>query len=349
LKALILIIVLITFTCQNYLAYGCIPNKPPIAAFTYSPPNPRVCESIVFNASASYDPEGSITSYTWDFGDGNITKISNSLIYHHYEIPGAYNIILTVVDSGGLKNATSKEITITKPPLAAFTYSPLHPRAGQTIVFNASESKPNGGYIASYFWDFGDNVTETISDPIITHVYDAFGSYSVTLTITDSEGETATAIRRITVIAPPKANFFFEPLQPHVCDIITFNASSSVPNGGFIVEFRWNFGDGSEVEFGMIVQHKYVKMGEYTVSLNVTDSEGEWNVKEITFKVLPHRADLNEDGKVDILDLYVLCRAYGSYPEYERWNAKADINNDGKVNILDAVIIAKSFHQCGIE
>jgi len=90
-----------------------------------------------------------------------------------------------------------------------------------------------------------------------------------------------------------------------------------------------------------------MKMGEYTVSLNVTDSEGEWDLKDIVLKILPHRADLNEDGKVDILDLYVLCRAYGSYVGHERWDARADINHDGKVNIWDAVIIAKSFYQCG--
>jgi len=347
LKYLLVITLLTTVICSTYFAYGCIPNKPPIAAFTYSPPNPRVCESILFNASLSYDPEGFIASYTWDFGDGNVTDVSSFLIYHHYDIPGAYNVTLTAVDSGGLKNATSKEIIVTKPPLSAFAYSPLHPRAGQTIVFNASESKPNGGYIVGYFWDFGDSITETTSDPIVTHVYNEFGNYSVTLTITDSEGETATAIKKIAVIAPPKADFFFEPLQPRVCDLITFNASNTVPNGGFMVEFMWNFGDGSEVEFGLVIQHKYVKMGEYAVSLNVTDSEGEWDVKEITVKVLPHRADLDEDGEVDILDLYVLCRAYGSYLGHERWDAKADINRDGKVNILDGVIIAKSFHQCG--
>jgi PKD repeat protein len=326
-----------------------VPNKPPIASFTYLPLNPHVGDSILFNASTSYDPDGFIASYNWDFGDGNTTRVSDSIIYYHYEIPGAYNVTLTVVDSGELKNATSKEVTITKPPLAAFIYLPLRPRVGQTIVFNASESKPNGGYIVSYFWDFGDNVTETTGDPIVTHFYTAFGSYSVALTIMDSEGETAMAEARITVIAPPKADFIFEPSQPRACDVITFNALNSDPNGGFIVEFEWCFGDGSEFEFGMIVQHKYAKMGEYAVSLNVTDSEGEWNMKEITLEVLPHRADLNEDGKVDILDLHVLCSAYGSYPGHERWNAKADINHDGKVNILDAVIIARSFHQCGTE
>jgi len=413
------------------LSDGCVPNKPPIADFTYSPFNPHVFESVLFNASASYDPDGFIASYTWDFGDENVTKILNPLINHSYETPGTCNITLTVEDSAGLKDSTSKEITVKKPPFATFQYLPLHPKVGQEVIFNASESKPSGGHIIGYFWNFGDNQTETINDPImthiynshgnysvtlritdsegetavatkpmtimatpiavftfspllpragqnvvfnaseskpskgnivsylwdfgdsltenvsdpmVTHVYNTFGNYSVTLVITDSEGETAMAIKTITVIAPPKADFFFEPLDPHIGEIITFNASPTVPNGGFIVEYKWNFGDGSDAEYGVIVQHKYAKTGEYTVSLNATDSEGEWNLKETVLKVLPHRADLNEDGRVDVLDLYMLCRAYGSYPGHERWDPKADINQDGKVNIMDAALIAKSFH-----
>jgi len=337
--------------CLSCMLSDCEPTEPPIAAFTYSPPSPRVFESILFSASSSYDPDGFISRYSWDFGDGNTTWVSDFLIYHHYETPGVYKVTLEVIDSGWARNTTSKEITITatNPPLAVFTYSPLHPRTGQTVVFNASESKPNGGYIVSYSWNFGDNVTEATDDPIVTHAYITFANYSVALTITDSEGETATTLRNITLLRSPKADFVFEPLQPHVCDTITFDASKSVPNGGFITEFKWNFDDGSDVEFGIIVQHKYVKMGEYTVSLNITDSEGEWDLKEITFTVLPHRADLNEDGKVSISDLYMLCRAYASYPGHERWDAKADINHDGKVSLQDAVIIAKAFHQCEVE
>ena len=349
-RVLVIAIILVTINFSPCLSDVCPPtNQPPFAEFVYSPLRPHVLDSILFNASASYDPDGFITSYAWDFGDGNTTQVANPILFHSYENLGIFNVTLTVVDSRGLQNATSKEITVTKPPFAAFTFSPLRPKVGETIVLNATECKPNGGYITSYFWDFGDDVTENVSDPIVTHIYDSFGNYSVTLTISDSEGETATATQEITVIAPPEADFFFEPPSPRFCEIVTFNASLSVPNGGFIMEFKWNFGDGSEVGFGMIVQHKYAKMGEYLVSLNVTDSEGEWNVKEILLKILPHRADLNEDGKIDLLDLYVLCRAYGSYPGHERWDAKADINQDGKISLLDVVIIAKSFYQCGSE
>lgn len=323
-----------------------MPNKPPIPDFAYSPSKPHVCEMVTFDASASYDPDGSIVAYEWDFGDGNKTKVSQPIVEYHYVLPSVYNVTLTVSDSGGLKNSTSKEITVTKPPVAIFTFAPLHPKVNSEVIFNASESKPDGGYLIAYLWDFGDGVVENSTDPIIVHVYSVFGDYLVKLTVIDSEGEEATATDIVTVISPPTADFFFQPQQPRVCDMVIFNASNSVPNGGFIIEYLWDFGDGSEFEFGIVVQHKFRKMGEYVVCLNVTDSEGEWNTKEVTLKILPSRADLNEDGKVDVYDLYLLCRAYGSYPGHERWNAAADMNDDGKVNIMDAALIAKAFCQC---
>jgi hypothetical protein len=87
-------------------------------------------------------------------------------------------------------------------------------------------------------------------------------------------------------------------------------------------------------------------MGSYAVSLNVTTSEGLWDVKSITLKVLPHIADLNEDGKVDILDLAIFAMAYGSIPGGERWNPRADLDGNQVINILDGVVIARSYNMC---
>jgi hypothetical protein len=53
--------------------------------------------------------------------------------------------------------------------------------------------------------------------------------------------------------------------------------------------------------------------------------------------------DLNEDGTVDINDIYEAAMAFGSYPGHGRWNEKVDINGDGIVNIKDIVLIAKQF------
>ena len=95
-----------------------------------------------------------------------------------------------------------------------------------------------------------------------------------------------------------------------------------------------------------MVTHRFLKIGEYNVSLNVTDSEQCWNFKAITLKILPHVADLNEDGKVNIIDLGIFAMAFGSNSDSERWNVKADLDKNGKVDILDGVIIARSYNMC---
>lgn len=60
--------------------------------------------------------------------------------------------------------------------------------------------------------------------------------------------------------------------------------------------------------------------------------------------ILVEKEDLNEDGKINIEDLYVFAQAFGSYPGHYRWNPKADIDGNGKINVIDAVLIAMKFH-----
>jgi PKD repeat protein/polyhydroxyalkanoate synthesis regulator phasin len=84
-------------------------NQPPTANFTYSPPNPRVNQTISFNASTS---RGNITTYTWNFSDGNTTNTTCPVITHAYVQAGVYAINLIVTDDNGLTNATSRNVTV---------------------------------------------------------------------------------------------------------------------------------------------------------------------------------------------------------------------------------------------
>jgi len=88
-------------------------NQPPVAAFDYSPQHPKVGQTITFDASASYDPDGSIISYEWDFGDG--TTASGAVVSHAYASAGRYNVTLNVTDNGGAVNTTSLEINVVSP------------------------------------------------------------------------------------------------------------------------------------------------------------------------------------------------------------------------------------------
>jgi parallel beta-helix repeat protein len=85
---------------------------PPIANFTYSPENPTKDEIITFNASASYDPDGTIISYKWDFGDNTITTTTNQTITHSYPEFSNYSVTLTITDDDSLKDKMIKTVKV---------------------------------------------------------------------------------------------------------------------------------------------------------------------------------------------------------------------------------------------
>lgn len=77
---------------------------------------------------------------------------------------------------------------------------------------------------------------------------------------------------------PPIANFTYSPEQPHVGETVTFNASTSTSNGGFIVNYTWDFGDGSTAS-GALITHVYNSAATFIVALNITDNEGLWGIQ----------------------------------------------------------------------
>ncbi|KAF5430664.1 PKD repeat-containing protein, partial [Candidatus Methanophagaceae archaeon] len=85
-------------------------NKTPVAAFTYSPANPVVNQTLTFNASASHDPDGFITEYEWQFDDG--TNATGEEVTHTFSSAGNYTVTLTVTDNATATNTTSKVIRV---------------------------------------------------------------------------------------------------------------------------------------------------------------------------------------------------------------------------------------------
>lgn len=273
-------------TPENQFIYVVV-KSPPLASFTYSPEIPIVNETITLDASLSSDPDGNITSYYWDFGDG--TNGTGVITTHNYTSIGTYNVTLTVTDNDNLTDFDSKLIVVEKYPIAAFTYSPTVPLINQTVTFNASLSTPDGGTITSYQWDFGDGTNVSETDPVTYHNYTIPGNYNVTLNITDSEGLWDIASENITIVKYPFASFTYSPEPLPVGETVTFDASLSTPDGGTIISYFWDFGDGTNTtETDPITYHNYMTTGTFDVTLNVTDSEGLWDIETKSITVLSY-------------------------------------------------------------
>ena len=128
-------------------------NQPPIASFTYSPENPVVNQTITFNTSSSYDSDGKITNYEWDFGDGNITNTTEEKIKHSYSEAGIYEVTLTVTDDEGATNSTTKIITVMPAqPSVSISTDKYEYTAGDVMLINITIKNPSERKSVKFLW-----------------------------------------------------------------------------------------------------------------------------------------------------------------------------------------------------
>jgi PKD repeat protein len=165
-------------------------NNPPAASFTSS----SSFLNLSVNGSASSDSDGTIASYSWNWGDGTAAG-SGPTATHTYAAAGTYPVTLTVTDDGGATNSqtTNVNVVANNPPTASFTSS----LSGSAASVDASASNDIDGTIASYAWDFGDG--GTASGVTAGHNYTSQGTFTVTLTVTDDQGATATKTGTVTI------------------------------------------------------------------------------------------------------------------------------------------------------
>lgn len=105
-----------------------------------------------------------------------------------------------IVDNGFCGNGTYRLDFIrvqNNAPVAAFSFSPAEPVAGESIIFSASGSTDSDGTVDSHAWDFGDSTTGT--GQTVTHAFDLEGEYTVRLTVTDDDNATGTKTQIVSV------------------------------------------------------------------------------------------------------------------------------------------------------
>ena len=211
---------------------------------------------------------GEITSWLWDFGDGNTDSTRNPI--HTYASPGTYTVTLTVTGPGGGDTALKADyITVNYPAIVAdFAATPTSGPAPLTVSFTDQST----GDITSWLWNFGDGNTDSTRNPI--HTYASPGTYTVTLTVSGPDGsDTAVKADYITVNYPaPVAAFAAAPTSGPAPLTVSFIDQST----GEITSWLWDFGDGS-TDSTQTPTHTYTSPGTYTVTLTVSGT-GYWAV-----------------------------------------------------------------------
>ncbi len=269
-------------------------NQAPMAVATATPLFGAVPLAVSFTGSASTDDIG-ITSYYWDFGDGNTSDMADPV--HTYTSPGNYTSYLTVTDDEGLQSSDAVNITVSsgnQPPVALASADPLSGEAPLEVELTGSLSSDDQGII-SFFWDFDDGSTSDEADP--SHLFTVPGTYDVNLTVMDNEGLFDTASLVITVETanqPPLAIASANPLTGIAPLEVSFNGADSMDDTG-ITSYYWNFGDGFESS-DIAPVHTFLNPGEYNVLLEVTDTEGATNSANLVIIVLEQEIPMEEDS-----------------------------------------------------
>ena len=162
-----------------------------------------------------------------------------------------------------------------KAPTASFSANPSTGGAPLQVSFDAGNSEDPDGIIDEFEWEFGDGTTGNGS--AIDHTYENTGEYTITLTVTDNDGSTATTTGSVTVEpSGPTANLSGEPKEGEAPLTVSFDLSGSEDPDGVIEEYSLQFGDGSSTEgtdLLNVIEHTYEEAGEYKPELEVVDGD----------------------------------------------------------------------------
>ena len=237
-----------------------------------------------FDAGRSFDPDGRIALYEWDFGDGE--EAEGLVVTHTFDELGTYEVRLTVTDARGAQDSDTLQVRVNAPPFA-HAGSNREVTMGQEAMFSAAASTDEDGEIVGYRWDFGDG--ETAEGDSVRHTWERPGSYFVRLVVTDDDGATDDALILVTVLSegadnlPPSAEAGPDQLVHHG-DRVVLSAADSTDADGRIVAYDWEFGDGN-AGAGVVVTHTYEAPGAYQVSLVVQDDAGAEALDTTTVRV----------------------------------------------------------------
>jgi len=173
-------------------------------------------QGVRFSAAASYDPDGDLLLFAWNFGDGGTGSFVSPT--HVYAAPGTYVIRLTVSD--GTFSDTDQAIASiqdsrTYSPPAAHAGGPYESIVGRPVRFDGTRSADPDGDPLTFTWNFGDGPTSFGSGPTPGHIYQQVGLYMVSLTVSDGQLRNS-AITSVTIRSGLPARAFGEQPVPTV-------------------------------------------------------------------------------------------------------------------------------------
>ncbi len=259
----------------------------PIANFYFS----GKCEDqLVFFEDASFaNGAGNVIAYSWDFDDpisgvNNISDLKKPS--HLFELPGSYFVKYKVTNFNNCSDTIVKEVVINPHPLVDFTFTSAC--LNELVYFDPDTNITNVPAIKTWFWDFGDGLTSNAAHT--AHRYIAPGTYTVTLTITDTTDCENTIFKNITIHQLPVAHF--NAGLDNCAGASVYFENNSTTNFGYVVKWEYNFGDGNFLTVNHPdnpnIYHTYTFAGTYNVVLTIKASDSCTDIEIQTITIHPN-------------------------------------------------------------
>jgi gliding motility-associated-like protein len=226
--------------CADTVSQNITIHPLPVVQFTAQ----NVCEgNTVSFTNTSGIASGNISSYFWDFGNGNTsTQVSPTDLY---AFEGVFNVVLTATSNNNCSSQLTQPVEIYPLPEPQFLLANICEEESASFTSISIVSNQNTtNSINSLVWNFGVLPTATGSGQFANHTYPDAGTFTVTLTATTNRGCIAAVQNTITV--NPKPSISFISINNQGCSelCVNFTNNSSVATGS-IDEWFWNFGDGN--------------------------------------------------------------------------------------------------------
>lgn len=237
------------------------------AAFTYTAAPVTLCGPATFTFQQT--GTGTPLSVVWDFGNGRTSREERPVIT--FTNPGPVSVTLTAYYSSGT-SSTTQSFTIYGAPAADFSADRQIACGPYTATF--TDLTPGG---QQRTWDFGDgSAPVTTSQATVTHQYNRTDTFSVKLTVTNSNGCTNSVTKKdFIAIAAPQITVSGSALEGCAPFQAGLTAQVTTANNDPVTAYNWIFGDGQSGSAAVpSVQHTYNTTGTYNVSLSVTTQQG---------------------------------------------------------------------------
>lgn len=264
--------------CTHDTTIAVFVNPTPVAEFSAT--DVCITAPTVFTDLSSVANPSVITDWAWDVLNNGSTEYTTQNASHTFPADGTFDVLLSVVSTGGCIDDTLLSVTVFPGAVADFTATNECLNVANTFT---DQSTVASGTIASWNWSFGDSGSDNTQNP--THTYATDGTRTVTLTVTSDNGCTSTFSAPVIVYPLPVADF----TSTAVCEGLATNfTDQSTVSSGSMAAWNWNFGDAS-VLAAQSPAHTYLAAGNYTVQLNVVSDQGclDSVTKPVTVHPLP--------------------------------------------------------------